>query len=303
MTDAAPAAGADEEAKTQAEAEKKKPLLRRLRRPPTALLVTLLGIALTAWLLPAITRQWNDRQSAHTVKAGIVSDMTAATEPVLLSGEDLWQSLPECTARNNVDITNYEEAFSLPPREVKCFERAKRKLVKLSRRIDRPWSLASAEIEARMRAYLDPQVVTGWEVFSWLIAHYDGSAAIGTFASTAFGNQEFLAAEKTGFDFQADAAHDLAAVLRNAHGLSAEHLFISPGWGLDHLRPALKRYDAYREIAGPRAPGGSAPPNEVYPLSEIPLSNYEQEIAREVLNSHVTGYSTTTNDLIHDLIP
>ncbi len=35
--------------------EKKRPLLRRV---PTPLIVTLLGIVLTAWLLPAFTRQW-----------------------------------------------------------------------------------------------------------------------------------------------------------------------------------------------------------------------------------------------------
>jgi hypothetical protein len=37
--------------------------------------------------------------------------------------------------------------------------------------------------------------------------------------------------------------------------------------------------------------------------TEYRLSLFEQEIAREVLNSHVTGYSTTTHDVIHDLIP
>ena len=36
----------------------------------------------------------------------------AATEPVLLSREDLSPGItPECTARNNVDITDYEEAL------------------------------------------------------------------------------------------------------------------------------------------------------------------------------------------------
>src|SRR5215469_17017810 len=96
MSDAAPAAGAEEAAKAEPKAENK-PLLRRLRRPPTALLVTLLGIALTAWLLPAVTRQWNDRQSAHAVQAGIVSDMTAATARVFQGGDALWASLPTCS--------------------------------------------------------------------------------------------------------------------------------------------------------------------------------------------------------------
>jgi hypothetical protein len=36
------------------------------RKVPTSLVVTLLGIALTAWLLPAVTRQWDDRQRRTT---------------------------------------------------------------------------------------------------------------------------------------------------------------------------------------------------------------------------------------------
>ena len=36
---------------------------------------------------------------------------------------------------------------------------------------------------------------------------------------------------------------------------------------------------------------------------EAMLFQLEQSVAREVARAHVTGYSTTTHDLIHDLIP
>src|SRR6478672_11646487 len=68
MDEAAPADGAA--------AEKKRRLLRRV---PTALLVTLLGIALTAWLLPAFTRQWDDRQKALELKANAADDIATVT--------------------------------------------------------------------------------------------------------------------------------------------------------------------------------------------------------------------------------
>jgi hypothetical protein len=68
----------DEEAAPEAGAavEKKRPLLRRI---PTPLIVTLLGIGLTAWLLPAFTRQWDDRQKAHEIKAALAFQIAAAT--------------------------------------------------------------------------------------------------------------------------------------------------------------------------------------------------------------------------------
>jgi hypothetical protein len=33
------------------------------------------------------------------------------------------------------------------------------------------------------------------------------------------------------------------------------------------------------------------------------LLGFEEEIAREVLDGHATGYSTTGGDFVHDLIP
>jgi hypothetical protein len=40
-------------------------------RVPTSVVVTLLGAALTVWLAPAFTRQWDDRQAARDLKAGL----------------------------------------------------------------------------------------------------------------------------------------------------------------------------------------------------------------------------------------
>jgi hypothetical protein len=51
---------------------------RRWRRIPTPLIITLIGIVLSAWLLPAITRQWDDRQKAHQVKSALVTEMAEA---------------------------------------------------------------------------------------------------------------------------------------------------------------------------------------------------------------------------------
>src|SRR5438874_375987 len=86
--DDAPAAGAA--------AEKKRRLLRRV---PTSLLVTLLGIALTAWLLPAFTRQWDDRQKSHELAASLIGESAAANADVLTAGQDaVFQLRPKSPA-------------------------------------------------------------------------------------------------------------------------------------------------------------------------------------------------------------
>jgi hypothetical protein len=79
-------AAAPEAAEPQATAEPQaEPRQRSWRRVkvPTSVVVTLVGIALTAWLLPAFTRQWDDRQKARELKAGLASDMGKSTATVL----------------------------------------------------------------------------------------------------------------------------------------------------------------------------------------------------------------------------
>src|SRR5262249_24837592 len=131
MSDAAPSAGAA--------AEEQKPLLRRLRRPPTALLVTLLGIALTAWLLPAVSRQWDDRQKAQQLKTRVGSEMASGTARALIGGEAL-------TAGRKIDRTRILDA----------------------------WEVESLTLETRLRAYFGNKIVTAWEIYSWLVDRYDG---------------------------------------------------------------------------------------------------------------------------------
>ena len=68
------------------ETEKKKRLFPRI---PTSLLVTLLGIALTAWLFPAFTRQWEDRQKAADLKASILDEIARGTASAFAGADSL----------------------------------------------------------------------------------------------------------------------------------------------------------------------------------------------------------------------
>ena len=132
MTEASPA-------EQPVEAEKKKRLFHRI---PTSLLVTVIGIALTAWLLPAITRQWDDRQKAHDLQAGLVADIASATGHALVTAN---------------------RADSLRPNHAIVGQQAAT-----------AWLLASIPLEARLRAYFPSEVVAAWNVYAYFVDRFVG---------------------------------------------------------------------------------------------------------------------------------
>ena len=239
-----------------------------LRRLPPTLIVTLLGIALTAWLLPAFTRQWDDRQKAHELKAGLVADMSSATAHALLMGKDAHRTASE-------------------------------------RRND--WLLASAAVDARLRAYFPASVVAAWETYSyfvdqvvgvnhdhanarltravdWIYANPDGSAGwepsrrldpqIGGQAKIALvllGNHE----RKTKAPPSASNARKwLATALTSYRGTPAQE-------------QQLAHLVATRDDAG----------------LDVQLMDFEEILATTALKSHLDGYSTSAHDFFHDLVP
>jgi hypothetical protein len=121
--------------KTGVEAKKKRSILGRI---PTPLVVTLLGIGLTAWLLPAVTRQWDDRQKAQELETAVVGDMASATARALLGGEAIWSK-----------------------------QRVDRKMVRDA------GSVSSLQLETRLRGYFGGDIVREWEIYTWLITRYD----------------------------------------------------------------------------------------------------------------------------------
>jgi hypothetical protein len=112
-------------------------------RVPKALLLTVLGFALTAWLVPAMTRQWDDRQKEHELKAGVVADMGAVSARALLGGEAVWSGdLPTARERKTVEDD---------------------------------WELSTLALEARLRSYFSRSVVRGWEVYAWAVDRFMNS--------------------------------------------------------------------------------------------------------------------------------
>jgi hypothetical protein len=111
-------------------------LLRLVRRSiPKSLLLAVLGIGLSSWLIPAITRQWDDRQKAGDLKAALVADMATATGRAVLDAQ----------------------AFSHASAGTRPVPAASAASVK-------EWSVAALEVRARLDAYFGPAAVEAWEV-------------------------------------------------------------------------------------------------------------------------------------------
>jgi hypothetical protein len=245
-------------------AEKKQPLL---RRAPTALFVTLIGIALSAWLIPAFTRQWDDRQKAQQLKTAIVSDMASGTARALIQGEALWSG-------RQIDKTKVLDA----------------------------WAVASLELESRLRAYFGSTVVTAWEIYSWLVDHFDGG-------DRAQAEEALITATTPPIHLDPKASAAIAqAIFVSDHmgrGARFPNLRIAPNRPLEgdavaRLRTYLNPYLGHLESTSGLSPGLQAyGPN----VEEFALLAIQAEMTREISGTHAAGYSTNANDLLHNLFP
>ena len=112
---------------------------RRFPRIPTPLIVTVLGICLSAWLIPAFTRQWDDRQKAQELKAGLVTEMSEAASAALIGSRARIFGLKPARGEPSISEVNYT------------------------------WSLAATSIEAKLRAYFPQSIVLDWRSYTVLV--------------------------------------------------------------------------------------------------------------------------------------
>lgn len=119
-----------------------KPARRRLP-VPTSVLLTVLLAALSVWVAPAFTRQWEDRKQARQLQAQIA-------EQVALATADLGQRINSfARAENLTGLTESE-------------------LVK------EYWQLKQAGIDVRLRAYFSPDMRSVWRTFNEFVEHEIG---------------------------------------------------------------------------------------------------------------------------------
>jgi hypothetical protein len=113
----------------------------RLRlRLPTSLVITLAGATLSVLILPAITKQWEDRQKARELKASLVDEIAAVA------------------ARSAAEALRPETS------------RADREALMES------WNIEHFRIKVKLRAYFPKEIVNAWRTHSNVVSSASGLA-------------------------------------------------------------------------------------------------------------------------------
>jgi hypothetical protein len=112
------------------------------------LLVTVVAALLGSWLLPQITRKWQDHQKALEIQTGLVSEMSETVSSAVATGRFIAAGL---VAKASPDPRAEQRAWNDGYRE---------------------WTTTSASIGARLRAYFGPNVSSEWQSFSYVVTDF-----------------------------------------------------------------------------------------------------------------------------------
>jgi hypothetical protein len=245
------------------------------RRIPTPVVVTLIGIALSAWLLPAITRQWDDRQKAHDLQAAIVTDMASATARMLTRGE----------------LRNQHQ------RDKGLDRRQRIKVNRGVRSIE--WSQASLQLEARLHAYFPDETVQAWQLYSYFVTYFD---------PTTYSSGREPVYEKAAEDVHPrdgpirKQMRNLRILVSMVDPQRSDNDRVYQTLPDEEDLPGFRHLRNEVNTTGPRSPKLAVRAWKLSYLEKY-LSALETAIADQVLATHPRGYSTTTGDLFRDLIP
>ena len=101
----------------------------------------------TAWLFPALSHQWQDRQKAKELTAGLVAQVGSNTSQALVTSSFLtFNRFPSSSDSSKPGFN--QEVFN---------------------RLDLEWRTSSAEIEAQLKAYYPDGVIEEWRDYSELV--------------------------------------------------------------------------------------------------------------------------------------
>ena len=108
-------------------------------RAPKPVLMVLFGAAVSAWLVPAFTRQWQDRQKEREIKVALVSEIGDSTSDVLVTSQFVASQA----------LTNGQAEYN---------------------RVSLDWAQRSAQVEAKLGAYFPGQALADdWRKYSIIV--------------------------------------------------------------------------------------------------------------------------------------
>jgi hypothetical protein len=115
--------------------------IRRIRFPKS-LVLTVVGALFTLWLLPAFTRQWEDRQKARELQASLIEEIAVASSEAEGAAE---------AGASGLDADSEAVAAATAGAIVTDAQIAWEK-----------WQVEQNKVDARLRAYFDLNVVDAW---------------------------------------------------------------------------------------------------------------------------------------------
>jgi hypothetical protein len=233
---------------------------------PTAVIVTLVGIALSAWLLPAFTRQWDNRQKANELKAALVADIAAAEAKALSDGERVWETNDGATRSRAV----------------------------------RSWSLKSLEFGARIRAYFSPGLVAKWSFYSYAIHRLLRSESVS--GQLSYGRSPYNAESWLESITPESRLTDTLGTSGVLVGLVQLDRSLHQRFLDESDRKYLGRVLDTTGASGVIGEKIFSPQHSFAGLEDS-LGFLGTETIDSILDAHARGYSTTTSDLINDLLP
>lgn len=108
-------------------------------RAPKPVLMVLFGALVSAWLVPAFTRQWQDRQKEREIKVGLVSEISDSTSDALVTSQFVASRA----------LTSGQAEYN---------------------RVSLDWARRSAQVEATLAAYFGGQeLVDDWHDYSIVV--------------------------------------------------------------------------------------------------------------------------------------
>jgi hypothetical protein len=112
------------------------------------LLVTVVAALLVNWLIPQLTRKWQDHQKALEIKTGLVSEMSESVSSLVSTSRFLASGL-------------IRQAAADPHAEQRAWNNGYR-----------DWTTHSSSIAARLEAYLPPKTAAQWRTYTNIATDY-----------------------------------------------------------------------------------------------------------------------------------
>lgn len=112
------------------------------------LLVTVVAALLGSWLLPQVTRKWQDHQKALEIQTGLVSEMSESVSSAVATGRFIAAGL---VAKSSPDPRAEQRAWNDAYRE---------------------WTTTSASIGAKLRAYFGAEISSEWQSFTYVVTDF-----------------------------------------------------------------------------------------------------------------------------------